>query len=135
MYSSVAKSEISSANLSGFAFGVSFAFSIAIKAAGGPNIVRTRNILEIAVWVTAIYAHFCDFPYDSSVSLSSTSIPFSISVYLMKYAFKYPAAAHARNELTALSITRRPPDDFLAIGSTIFLTPRLIPMALVVAIA
>ena len=71
-------------NFIGFDFGVIFAFSIPTSTAGGTKIVRTRKILDNAVYITAFFAQFCDFPYGSSVSLSRTSIPFSISVYLMK---------------------------------------------------
>ena len=45
---------------------------------------KTRATLEMAVWRTAFLAQFLDFPRDSPVYGSMTSMPLSISVLLMK---------------------------------------------------
>ena len=65
--------------------------------------------------------------------MSSTSIPFSISVYLIKYAFKKPAAAQAAKELIELIITSLAPLAALDCFSSILRIPKATARALVVA--
>ena len=72
---------------------------------GGTNILNTRKMLETAVCRTATLAHFWDLPRGSLVSRSSTSIPVFISVFRIKKAFKKPAEATAKKELSAFKQT------------------------------
>ena len=83
-YNWMKSTDSSSAYLRGALVGVIFAFSMAIRIAGGTNIERPRNIRLNAVCSTATFAHFCDFPSDSWEVLSKTSMPFLISVRRIK---------------------------------------------------
>ena len=70
--------------------------------AGGMKIGMARKKREFAVYATALCAATLDFPrlWPSS---SRMSIPLSNSVFLMKWAFMYPAVAQAKKELIELA--------------------------------
>ena len=70
--------------MAGLVVGVSLAFSIPTRIAGGINMGKTRKMRLIAVCSTATFAHFYDLPKGSPVVLSRTSIPVFISVYRIK---------------------------------------------------
>ena len=114
--------------------GVSLAFSIPTRMAGGMNMGTTRKMRLMAVWSTATFAQFYDLPRGSPVVLSRTSIPVFISVCRMKYAFRKPALETAKKELSALRKTRRLPLADASCPPMAFLMPRPTPMAEVVAI-
>ena len=69
----------SSAYLDTERVGVILHFSSAVRMTGGTKIVVTRKMREMAVCVTAFFAVACDLPLGSSVSGSSTSMPYLIS--------------------------------------------------------
>ena len=102
-------------------FGIKWARSIATRAKGGRKIVTFKKIRLIAVLTTASLAHNFDFPRSSPVVGCKTEIPFCISVCLMKYAFRKPALAHAKNELTLFRRMSLAPVVLAAVPASIFL--------------
>jgi len=68
-----------------------------------------RKILDEAVCKTAALAHFGDLPIGSLVSGSHSSMPLSISTYLMNQLLAKPPHMHAVVLVMALSRMRRAP--------------------------
>lgn len=68
-----------------------------------------RNILELAVYNTAAFAHIFDLPSDSPVSGSHKSRPFSISTCLMNQLLAKPPAMQAVVAVMAFSMTSLAP--------------------------
>ena len=89
--------------------GIRPTFSIAIKQKAGIAIGMARKILEDAVCMTADLAHSLDFPIGSFVSGSQSSIPLSISTYLMNQLLAKPPAMQATVLVKAFRATRRAP--------------------------
>ena len=84
-------------------------FSIPRSMKAGMAIGIARKIREDAVCITADFAQSLDLPIGSPVSGSLSSIPFSISIYLMNQLFANPPAIQATVLVNALSMTRRAP--------------------------
>ena len=114
--------------------GIMWAFSSAIRKKGGTKIVVTRKMRDMAVCITAFLATACDLPIGSRVSLLRTSMPFLISLILMKNALRNPAEATAQKLLSALRKISRLPVEFASWAESNFRMPRPTPIAEDVAI-
>ena len=86
-----------------------------------------KKILDDAVYMTADLAHFTDLPIGSFVSGSHSSIPFSISTYLMNQLFAKPPAMQATVLVNAFNPTRRAPVALAEAPALTYLIKRAIP--------
>lgn len=91
--------------------------------AGGIKIGMAKKNLEFAVYATALCAAAFDFPLWCPSS-SRMSIPLSSSVFLIKCAFRYPAVAHAKKELTEFATISFEPVRFYVHPDRAFLIDR-----------
>ena len=89
--------------------GISFIFSIANSANAGKAKGMAKNILELAVYFTAILAATFDLPSGAPVSGSSISMPLCISALRMNQLFTNPPVMQAVVLEAALSKTSRAP--------------------------
>ena len=106
-----------------------------MRTKGGTKIVVTRKMRDTAVCITAFLATAYDLPIGSRVSLSSTSMPFLISLILIKNALRNPAEATAQKLLSAFRKISRLPVEFASWAEIILRMPRPTPIADDVAIA
>lgn len=84
-------------------------FSMAMRQKAGMATGMARKILDEAVCMTADLAHLTDLPIGSFVSGSHSSMPFSISTYLINQLFAKPPVMQATVLVSAFNPTRRAP--------------------------